>query len=104
MRNENESVGGIGGDELRQLRRDRLRAADEGLPPGRLDDGLPDGQPLPLRLDVGLVFKKGTPPAPAFQAAVNGLKAEGTYDRILKKWGIGASAIKTSQISPPEIK
>ncbi|MFD9603891.1 ABC transporter substrate-binding protein [Streptomyces sp. NPDC059970] len=56
------------------------------------------------RLDVGFAFKKGTPLAPAFQAAVNGLKADGTYDRIRKKWGIGASAIKTSQISPPEIK
>ncbi|MFJ1836955.1 ABC transporter substrate-binding protein [Streptomyces sp. NPDC088175] len=56
------------------------------------------------RLDVGFAFKKGTALAPAFRAAVNGLKADGTYDRILKKWGIGASAIKTSQISPPEIK
>ncbi|MFD7529675.1 ABC transporter substrate-binding protein [Streptomyces sp. NPDC059849] len=56
------------------------------------------------RLDVGFAFKKGTPLAPAFQAAVNGLKADGTYDRILKKWGIGASAITTSRISPPEIK
>ncbi|AXE77111.1 ABC transporter substrate-binding protein [Streptomyces atratus] len=56
------------------------------------------------RLDVGFAFKKGTPLAPAFQAAVNGLKADGTYDRILKKWGISASAIKTSQISPPEIE
>ncbi|MGW1105404.1 transporter substrate-binding domain-containing protein [Streptomyces sp. NPDC002540] len=56
------------------------------------------------RLDVGFAFKKGTPLAPAFQAAVNGLKADGTYDRILKKWGIGASAIRTSQISPPEIR
>ncbi|MET9662340.1 ABC transporter substrate-binding protein [Streptomyces sp. NPDC006510] len=56
------------------------------------------------RLDVGFAFKKGTPLAPAFRAAVNSLKADGTYDRILKKWGIGASAIRTSQISPPEIK
>ncbi|MFE7794865.1 ABC transporter substrate-binding protein [Streptomyces sp. NPDC057460] len=56
------------------------------------------------RLDVGFAFKKGTPLTPAFQAAVNGLKADGTYDRILKKWGIGASAIESSQISPPEIK
>ncbi|MFC8261713.1 ABC transporter substrate-binding protein [Streptomyces sp. NPDC057291] len=56
------------------------------------------------RLDVGFAFKKGTPLAPAFQAAVNGIKADGTYDRILKKWGIGASAIESSQISPPEIK
>ncbi|MER5611596.1 ABC transporter substrate-binding protein [Streptomyces sp. NPDC002215] len=56
------------------------------------------------RLDVGFAFKKGTALAPAFQAAVNSLKADGTYDRILRKWGISASAIKASQISPPEIK
>ncbi|WP_424921691.1 ABC transporter substrate-binding protein [Streptomyces sp. wa1] len=56
------------------------------------------------RLDVGFAFKKGTPLAPAFQAAVNALKADGTYDRILKKWGTAESAIRTSQISPPEIK
>ncbi|WP_411086101.1 ABC transporter substrate-binding protein [Streptomyces sp. 061-3] len=56
------------------------------------------------RLDVGFAFKKDTPLAPAFRAAVNGLKADGTYDRILKKWGISASAIESSQISPPEIK
>ncbi|MER5963191.1 ABC transporter substrate-binding protein [Streptomyces sp. NPDC002057] len=55
------------------------------------------------RLDVGFAFKKGTTLAPAFQAAVNGLKADGTYDRILKKWGVEASGIATSQISPPEI-
>ncbi|MFH9725009.1 ABC transporter substrate-binding protein [Streptomyces sp. NPDC017254] len=55
------------------------------------------------RLDVGFAFKKGTPLAPAFQAAVNGLKADGTYDRILKKWGVTGSGIATSQISPPEL-
>ncbi|MEE4489854.1 ABC transporter substrate-binding protein [Streptomyces sp. BE230] len=56
------------------------------------------------RLDVGFAFKKGTPLAPAFQAAVNRLKTDGTYNRILKKWGISASGVETSQISPPEIK
>ncbi|CAM5580007.1 ABC transporter substrate-binding protein [Streptomyces tanashiensis] len=55
------------------------------------------------RLDVGFAFRKGTPLAPAFQAAVNGLKADGTYDRILRKWGVTASGIERSQISPPEI-
>ncbi|MFH9467041.1 ABC transporter substrate-binding protein [Streptomyces clavifer] len=55
------------------------------------------------RLDVGFAFKKGTPLAPAFQAAVNSLRTDGTYDRILKKWGTTESAIRTSQISPPEI-
>lgn len=56
------------------------------------------------RLDVGFAFKKGTKLAPAFRAAVNQLIEDGTYDRILKKWGTRKSAIKTSRISPPEIK
>ena len=56
------------------------------------------------RLDVGFAFKKGTKLAPAFQAAVNRLIEDGTYDRILKKWGTRASAIEKSRISPPEIK
>ncbi|MEW1904876.1 ABC transporter substrate-binding protein [Streptomyces sp. NPDC086147] len=55
------------------------------------------------RLDVGFAFKKGTPLAPAFEAAVNGLKADGTYDRILRKWGVTGSGIERSQISPPEL-
>ncbi len=56
------------------------------------------------RLDVGCAFKKGTPLAPAFQAAVNGLKKDGAYDRILEKWGAADSAIEESRISPPEIR
>lgn len=56
------------------------------------------------RLDVGFAFKKGTPLAPAFQAAVNKLIADGTYAKILKKWGTAPSGIDTSKISPPEIK
>ncbi|GHI08815.1 ABC transporter substrate-binding protein [Streptomyces cellostaticus] len=56
------------------------------------------------RLDVGFAFKKGTRLAPAFQAAVNRLIADGTYDRILKKWGTTGSAIDKSRISPPERK
>ncbi|MVO89579.1 transporter substrate-binding domain-containing protein [Streptomyces sp. p1417] len=56
------------------------------------------------RLDVGFAFKKGTKLAPAFQAAVDRLIEDGTYDRILKKWGTLPSAIDRSRISPPEIK
>ncbi|MDQ1030466.1 ABC-type amino acid transport substrate-binding protein [Streptomyces umbrinus] len=56
------------------------------------------------RLDVGFAFKKGTKLAPAFQAAVNKLIADGTYDQILKKWGTTGSAIEKSEISPPEPK
>ncbi|MEW2395159.1 ABC transporter substrate-binding protein [Streptomyces sp. NPDC046862] len=54
------------------------------------------------RLDVGFAFKKGSPLAKAFQAAVNELIKDGTYTRILKKWGTSPSAIDTSRINPPE--
>ncbi|MFD7708974.1 ABC transporter substrate-binding protein [Streptomyces sp. NPDC059785] len=56
------------------------------------------------RLDVGFAFKKGTKLAPAFQAAVDRLIADGTYKKILDKWGTTGSGIEKSQISPPEIK
>ncbi|WP_326669886.1 ABC transporter substrate-binding protein [Streptomyces canus] len=56
------------------------------------------------RLDVGFAFKKGTPLAKAFQAAVNDLIKNGTYARILKKWGTTGSATTASRISPPELK
>ncbi|PYC79571.1 ABC transporter substrate-binding protein [Streptomyces tateyamensis] len=54
------------------------------------------------RLDVGFAFKKGSPLTPAFQAAVNQLIKDGTYDRILRKWGVTGSAVPQSLISPPE--
>ncbi|MFJ3586910.1 ABC transporter substrate-binding protein [Streptomyces sp. NPDC090127] len=54
------------------------------------------------RLDVGFAFKKGSPLTPAFQAAVNELIKDGTYARILKKWGTTESAIDSSRINPPE--
>ncbi|MER6992199.1 ABC transporter substrate-binding protein [Saccharopolyspora hirsuta] len=54
------------------------------------------------RLDVGFALAKGSPLAPALQAAVNKLIEDGTYQRILQKWGIEPSAIERSEISPPE--
>ncbi|MGW4892199.1 ABC transporter substrate-binding protein [Kitasatospora sp. NPDC004240] len=54
------------------------------------------------RLDVGFAFKKGSPLTPAFQAAVNRLIKDGTYERILRKWGVADSAVPESRISPPE--
>ncbi|MER7397314.1 ABC transporter substrate-binding protein [Streptomyces sp. NPDC000151] len=53
------------------------------------------------RLDVGFAFKKGSALTPAFRAAVNRLQKDGTYDRILKKWGTSSSAIGASRINPP---
>ncbi|MFG2911644.1 ABC transporter substrate-binding protein [Kitasatospora sp. NPDC048298] len=54
------------------------------------------------RLDVGFALKKGSKLAPALQAAVNQLIKDGTYERILRKWGVTESAITESRISPPE--
>ncbi|MEU6485490.1 ABC transporter substrate-binding protein [Streptomyces sp. NPDC046887] len=54
------------------------------------------------RLDVGFAFAKGSKLTPAFQAAVNQLIKDGTYARILEKWGTTASAIEKSEINPPE--
>jgi polar amino acid transport system substrate-binding protein len=54
------------------------------------------------RLDVGFAFKKGSPLTKAFRAAVDELIKDGTYARILDKWGTSASAIETSRINPPE--
>ncbi|MFD5293598.1 ABC transporter substrate-binding protein [Streptomyces mutabilis] len=54
------------------------------------------------RLDVGFTFKKGSPLTEAFQAAVNELIKDGTYARILEKWGTSASAIEASRVNPPE--
>ncbi|GAA4820399.1 ABC transporter substrate-binding protein [Streptomyces ziwulingensis] len=54
------------------------------------------------RLDVGFAFKKGSPLTKAFRAAVDELIEDGTYARILTKWGTSASAIESSRINPPE--
>lgn len=54
------------------------------------------------RLDVGFAFKKGSPLTKAFRAAVDELIKDGTYARILAKWGTAASAIDASRINPPE--
>ncbi|MFJ8716455.1 ABC transporter substrate-binding protein [Streptomyces violaceus] len=54
------------------------------------------------RLDVGFAFRKNSPLTKAFQAAVDVLIKDGTYARILEKWGTSASAIDASQINPPE--
>jgi polar amino acid transport system substrate-binding protein len=56
------------------------------------------------RLDVGFALPKSSPLAPALQAAVNRLIADGTYQRILHKWGTTASAIPSSQINPTETR
>jgi polar amino acid transport system substrate-binding protein len=55
------------------------------------------------RLDVGFALKKGSELAKPLQAAVDELIADGTYLKILDKWGVRDSAITASRISPPEL-
>ncbi|MGW5642072.1 ABC transporter substrate-binding protein [Saccharopolyspora sp. NPDC003752] len=55
------------------------------------------------RLNVGFALPKDSPLAPALQAAVNKLIQDGTYERIVRKWGVEASAIGTSETNPPEL-
>ncbi|MBX9363255.1 ABC transporter substrate-binding protein [Streptomyces sp. WAC04114] len=88
---------------LRQGRIDVIMSTINGL---RYQAAQPASQTTFLgefhRLDVGFAFKKGSPLTKAFQAAVDELIKDGTYARILKKWGTSASAIDTSRINPPE--
>ncbi|WP_424214994.1 ABC transporter substrate-binding protein [Streptomyces sp. BI20] len=89
---------------LRQGRVDTVMSTINGL---RYQASQPAAQTTFLgefkRLDVGFAFKKGTPLAPAFQAAVNELVKNGTYERILRKWGTQESAIPKSEINPAEL-
>lgn len=54
------------------------------------------------RLDVGFVLAKDSPLVAAVHAAVDRLIADGTYARILAKWGTTPSALPASAINPPE--
>jgi polar amino acid transport system substrate-binding protein len=49
---------------------------------------------------VGFVTAKNSPLAKPISAAVNALIASGAYTKILAKWGVAGSAIKTSTINP----
>lgn len=88
---------------LQQGRIDVVMSTINGL---RYQESQPASQTAFLnefhRLDVGFAFAKGSPLTKAFQAAVNELVKDGTYARILKKWGTSPSAIDTSRINPPE--
>lgn len=54
------------------------------------------------RLDVGFALAKDSPLTPAVHAAMQRLIADGTYGRILAKWGTSSSALTSSQVNPPE--
>ncbi|MFE2414310.1 ABC transporter substrate-binding protein [Kitasatospora sp. NPDC059408] len=53
------------------------------------------------RKNVGLVVKKGSPLAGPVKDAVNRLIQDGTYARILGKWGLESAGVRESMVNPP---
>lgn len=49
---------------------------------------------------VGFVTAKGSPLAPALNAAVNSLIKDGTYAKLFAKWNVADSVIAKSEINP----
>jgi len=49
---------------------------------------------------IGIAMPKGSDLAPALQAAVQHLIDDGTYQKIVQKWGLEAGAIKQAPLNP----
>ena len=47
---------------------------------------------------------KGNGLAPAITAALNGAIADGSYEKVLKRWGLTSEAIEKSETNPPGLK
>jgi hypothetical protein len=55
----------------------------------------------PLRSDVAVATRRGSGLADALTAATNTLIDDGTYDRMLDRWGLAAEALPRSATNPP---
>ncbi len=54
----------------------------------------------PLKADIAFTTKKGNGLAVAAQAALNSLIKNGTYGKILDRWGLASEAIAKSELNP----
>lgn len=54
----------------------------------------------PLKADIAFTTKKGNGLAVAAQAALNSLIKNGTYGKILERWGLSSEAIAKSELNP----
>ncbi|SFU14760.1 ABC transporter substrate-binding protein [Arthrobacter sp. ov118] len=61
--------------------------------------GLVDGG-WPLKASIAVTTKKGNGLAAAAQAGVNHLIQDGSYAKILDRWGLGAEAVTRSELNP----
>lgn len=62
--------------------------------------GLLDGG-WPLKANIAVGTKKGNGFAKAAQAALNDLIKDGTYGKILDRWGLKEEGIPASELNPP---
>ncbi|WP_409181050.1 ABC transporter substrate-binding protein [Amycolatopsis sp. VS8301801F10] len=53
---------------------------------------------------VGFVVKRGSPLAEPLRAAVQRLIDDGTYRRIMAKWGLEPASIRHSEVNPPGLR
>jgi polar amino acid transport system substrate-binding protein len=54
----------------------------------------------PLTAQIAFTTKKGNGLAVAAQAALNHLIEDGTYAKILDRWGLSSEAIQKSELNP----
>ncbi|AKU15985.1 ABC transporter substrate-binding protein [Luteipulveratus mongoliensis] len=55
----------------------------------------------PVQGKVGVLTKKGNALAPVIQQALNKTIADGTYAKVLKRWGLSSEAVPKSELNPP---
>lgn len=72
-----------------------IRTAKKTVEVGRFSGG-GDRQGL-----IGVLTKKGADLAPAFAAAINAAIEDGSYAKVLKRWGVQGDAISRSLVNPP---
>ncbi|WP_241581687.1 ABC transporter substrate-binding protein [Rosenbergiella nectarea] len=61
---------------------------------GNVDGGWPQAA------HIAVTLKKGNDLAPAVAAAIDGAIKEGSYQRVLNRWGEGVEAIPASEVNP----
>ena len=55
----------------------------------------------PLTADIGIGLPKNSPLTKPVSDCINDIIADGTYEKILKRWNLTEEAISQSQINPP---
>ncbi|KNX37962.1 ABC transporter substrate-binding protein [Luteipulveratus halotolerans] len=55
----------------------------------------------PVQGKVGVLTKKGSGLAPLAQKALNKAIADGSYAKVLKRWGLTSESVPTSELNPP---